>query len=95
MITPWEAHYAATTERMYGAAHPAPPPHPEQETSRDLLDFCSSFGDVELKFNQLARLLVDAAECDAQRIPTLRAHRDDLRHIQAELAALVAEAEAA
>ena len=76
--------------RAYVAAH-----HVPSEEPRDLIDFCSSLGDVELKFNQLARLLDDAAECDAQRIPTLRAHRDDLRHIQAELAALVAEAEAA
>jgi hypothetical protein len=68
---------------------------PPAEEPRDLIDFCSDFGKVELSITQFARLLDDAAECDAARVPTLRAHRDDLRHIQAALAVLVAEAEAA
>ncbi len=93
----WKAYCDATTdavrdaycERTYGAAHTDPPPTP------DLIDFCFGLGGIELEVSQLARLLHYAASCGAQRTPTLRAHLVDLRHMQAELAALVSEAEAA
>ncbi len=94
----WQAFCAATTEaireaahdRIYGAAHPAPATAP-----RDLVDFCFSLGGIELAAVQLERVLFVADECGAQRAPTLRAHLPDLRHMQAELAALVSEAESA
>ena len=60
----------------------------------DLLDFSFALGDVSLEFANLARLLQNADECGAQRGPTLRAHLDELRHMAADAAALVVEAEA-
>jgi hypothetical protein len=61
--------------------------------TRDLLDFCFDLGSVQLDIVRLGRLLQHAEDAGALRRPVLRAHVDDLRHIQAELAALVTEAE--
>ncbi len=89
----WKARYddairQAYCERTYGAAHPPPQP-------RDLINFCFDLGSIELAAIHLERDLRDADECGAMRGPTLRRHLPELRHMQAELAGLVAEAEAA
>ena len=97
MTTPWKVYCDTITDAIredacerIRAAHTAP-----HATPPDLLDFCSGLGEVELEAHHLADLLSYAEECGAARGPVLRAHLADLRHMQAELAALVAEAEAA
>jgi hypothetical protein len=93
----WKAYCSATTdaireaasERMYGAAPPTP--HP---IGLDMIDLCCAARGLRNDAAYLERVFGDAEDLDAERGPTLRAHLADLRHMQAELAALVAEAEA-
>jgi hypothetical protein len=94
----WKVYCDATTdsireaayERMYGAAHPAPQP-----IALDMINLCCSARRLLTDAAYLSRVFDDAEDIGADRVSTVRKHRDDLRHMQAELAALVAEAEAA
>ncbi len=73
----------------HAAAHPVP------AAKSDLLDFSFSVDHLRLEAANLVRLLRHAEAAECERGPVLRAHLPDLRHMQAELAALVSEAEAA
>jgi hypothetical protein len=64
-------------------------------TEADMIDLCCSARHLRSDAAYLARVFDDAEDLGADRVSTLRKHRDDLRHMQAELAALVQEAEAA
>jgi hypothetical protein len=66
---------------------------PRQPPPADLLDISFALAQIRLEAQQLSRFFVIADECGAARGPTLRAHIDDLRRLQGEIAALVAEAE--
>jgi len=86
MTVPAESPWETYRDRANAAVHAAP---------RDLIDFCAGLGEVELDAHHLAEILSYADECGALRGPVLRSHLADLRHMQADLAALVREAEEA
>jgi hypothetical protein len=62
-------------------------------TEADMIDLCCSARNLRSDAAYLARVFDDAEDRDEERAPTLRAYLTDLRHMQAELAALIAEAE--
>jgi hypothetical protein len=85
-VTTWD-DYCANSQV---AAHPAP--HP---IGLDMIDLCCAISGIRADAAYLERVIGDAEDRDEERGPTLRAHLSDLRHLQAELAALIAEAESA
>ncbi len=79
----------AYCERTYGVT-PLPP-----AAKSDLREFRFSVDHFRLEAANLVRLLQHAEDAECECGPVLRAHVHDLRHMQAELAVLVSEAEAA